>query len=92
MNMTKKTKLAKFGGTFAAIATAVLVRAQSVLADTFTTFDATSSKDVVVGGYNQVVAFYLLVIGALLTLGLTVAGIWWGYHKVKSIIRARRRL
>jgi len=85
-------KLGKYAAGVSAALTGAFVAAQACLADTFATFDATSAKDVVVGGYNQVVAYYLLVIGALLGLGLTIAGIWWGYHKVKSIIRARRRL
>lgn len=85
-------KISKIAAGASAALVAVFAVAQATLADSFATFDATSAKDVVVGGYNQVVAYYLLVIGALLGLGLTIAGIWWGYHKVKSIIRARRRL
>lgn len=50
------------------------------------------ATDAVVAAHGQVVSFFLLVIGALLGLGLIITGIWWGYHKVKSIIRSKRRL
>jgi len=70
---------------------ALFVAAQAHATE-FDTFSATNGKDVVAAVYNVGKDYFLLIIGALLAAGLLITGIFWGYQKVKGLMKARKRV
>jgi len=75
-----------------AVPAAVILFAAQAKAEEFDTLSATDVKDVVAANYNEGKTAFLLIIGALLAAGLLMQLIFWGYHKVKGMFRAKKKV
>lgn len=82
----QRIKLAISGIAATVVGALSMVAAKAV---EFTTFSATEAKDIVAGAFNTGIGFYVLVIGSLMAAGLMLAGLWWGYQKVKGLLFGR---
>jgi len=76
----------------AALSPLALFVAMQAKATEFDTLSATDARDVVADVYNVGKDYFLLIIGALLAAGLLITGIFWGYQKVKGLMKARKKV